>query len=74
MSRIMPIGSVSAEPVMERARSPPRMGVPLATMALLLRAPLSASVVSALLLVPIGELSVALAVAMLFSQVRPACS
>jgi len=30
--------------------------------------------VSALLLVPIGELSVALAVAMVFSQVRPACS
>ena len=52
----------------------PRMGVPPGTMALLLRAPLSASVVSALLPVPIGELSVALAVAMLFSQVRPACS
>ena len=62
------MGSVSAEPVTER------IGEPLATIALLLRAPASDSVVSALEVVPIGELSVALAVAMVFSQVRPACS
>ena len=67
------MGSVRAELAIFRARSPLRTGVPLATIAPL-RAVLSASVVSALLLVPIGELSVALAVAMVFSQVRPACS
>jgi hypothetical protein len=51
-----------------------RIGVPLDIMALLFLAPASASVVSAFELVPRGVLSVALAVAMVFSQVRPACS
>ena len=64
-SRTMPMGSLSAVLATERATSVLRRGVPLATMEVPLEEP--SEVVNALLLVPSGVLSVALAVAMVFS-------
>ena len=64
-SRTMPMGSLSAVLAAERARSVLRSGVPLVTMEEPVEDP--SVVVNALLLVPSGELSVALAVAMLIS-------
>jgi hypothetical protein len=64
-SRTMPMGSLSAVLATERAKSLLRSGVPLATMEVPVEEP--SEVVNALLLVPSGLLSVALAVAMVFS-------
>jgi hypothetical protein len=59
------MGSLSAVLATERATSLLRSGVPLFTMEVPVEEP--SVVVKALLLVPIGVLSVALAVAMVFS-------